>query len=252
MRVSRVALVALVAAVCVPSASAAPKLRLGVFDDVEALQHPATTFAVLKKLHVQVARMTLNWSDVATRRPASPGDPADPAYDWRPYDAAVQAAARNGVAPLLTIWGTPAWANGGRTPNYPPEQMQSLYYFAFAAASRYSGSYIRRNGTQLPAVRLWLAWNEPNNPVSLSPQFVRRQGRWAMAAPGTYAKICTAVYEAVHGAQEGAEVGCGATAPRGDDSRVDRPAHPGELGDGRPGAERRRGNDHGKRSARLG
>jgi hypothetical protein len=39
-----------------------------------------------------------------------------------------------------------------------------------------------------------------------------------MAAPAIYAKICTAVYEAVHAAQDNAQVACGATAPRGDNS----------------------------------
>src|SRR5438046_1754399 len=82
------------AAAAATPASASRNLQLGVFDDVEALQHPAATFAVLRKLHVRVVRMTLNWSDVAGERPSSPGDPGDRAYDWRPYDRAVQTAAR--------------------------------------------------------------------------------------------------------------------------------------------------------------
>src|SRR5581483_11745509 len=153
-------------------------MQLGVFDDVEALQHPAATFAVLKKLHVQVVRMTLNWSDVAPRRPASPGGSADRAYDWRPYDVAVQTAARYGIKPLFTIWGTPAWANAGKAPNYAPTHMQSLFNFAYAAASRYSGQYVRSNGKELAGVHMWLAWNEPNTPVGLAPQFVRENGKW--------------------------------------------------------------------------
>jgi hypothetical protein len=220
LRVGAAALAAvlLAAAATAFPAAAARDLQLGIFDDAQTLAHPATTFAALKKLHVQVVRITLDWRNVARRRPASPGDPLDPAYDWAAYDTAVQTASHFGIQPLLTIWGTPAWANGGKPANYAPTSMQSLYSFAFAAASRYSGSFIRTNGAPLAAVKLWLAWNEPNNPVELSPQFTRSHGRWVMASPAVYAKICTAVYEAVHAAQDGAKVACGATAPRGDNA----------------------------------
>jgi hypothetical protein len=221
--VRRLGVVLVASAVLASTAGAAPAhaslgMQLGIFDDAQTLGDPATTFATLKKLHVQVVRITLDWRTVAPRRPTSPADPLDPAYNWTAYDTAVQTAARYGIKPLLTIWGTPAWANQGRPPNYPPTSMQSLYSFAYAAASRYSGNFIRGNGAPLAAVRLWLAWNEPNNPVELSPQFMRSHGKWVMAAPAIYAKICTAVYEAVHAAEENASVGCGATAPRGDNS----------------------------------
>jgi hypothetical protein len=68
----------------------------------------------------------------------------------------------------------------------------------------------------LPRVGLWLAWNEPNNPVFLQPQFARVHGRWTLAAPAAYAHICNAVYSGVHAVGGPEEVGCGATAPRGD------------------------------------
>ena len=218
VRLLALAAVLLAAAVVATSSAAAPGMQLAIFDDAQTLGRPATTFPLLKKLHVQVVRMTLNWRMVATGKPASPGDPLDPAYNWAQYDTAVQDAARYGIKPLFTIWGTPAWANAGRPANYAPTNMHALYSFAFAAASRYSGNFVRTDGTQLPAVQLWLAWNEPNNPIELSPQFTRTKGKWTMASPAIYAQICTAVYAAVHAAEDGAKVGCGATAPRGDNA----------------------------------
>jgi hypothetical protein len=90
--------------------------------------------------------------------------------------------------------------------------MQSLFNFTYAAASRYAGAYARNDGTTLPAVGLWLAWDEPNNPARLMPQYTRVGGKSVMAAPAEYAKICATIYEAVHAAQQTAKVGCGATA----------------------------------------
>ena len=39
----------------------------------------------------------------------------------------------------MTIWGTPKWANGGKTPNFLPTSMSSFQNFTKALASRYSG-----------------------------------------------------------------------------------------------------------------
>src|SRR5205085_11637437 len=77
----------------------------------------------------------------------------------------------------------------------------------------------------LPRVSLWLAWNEPNNSVFLTPQFVRTNGRWQFAAATAYARICNAVYTGVHAIGGPERVACGATAPRGyNDPHAARPS----------------------------
>jgi hypothetical protein len=209
------AVLAAAAVLCAPAATASPHMLVGMLDDANTLGDPGTTFPLLKTLNTQVVRMTLNWRAVASQQPTSPRDPADPAYNWARWDRAIQAAADNGVSVLLTIWGTPAWANGDQAPQRPPLDAASLYDFAFAAATRYSGAYADSSGTKLPRVRLWLAWNEPNNPIDLAPQYERVNGKWVMVAAVAYAKICTAVYGGVHAAARGVKVACGATAPRG-------------------------------------
>jgi len=68
-------------------------------------------------------------------------------------------------------------------------------------------------------VRLWLAWNEPNNPIFLSPQYRRVAGKWQIASAAAYAKICKAIYDGVHGTfLAGEKVACGVTAPRGNNN----------------------------------
>lgn len=204
------------------SASASKRLVIGLFDDAVTLDQTQNAFPLLTTLHVQVVRMTLTWGGrggVADKQPAQPTDPADPAYDWSRYDAAVQRASDAGMQVLLTIVGTPAWANGGQPPQRPPTSVDTLRDFAFAAARRYSGTFLdSASGRILPRVSLWLAWNEPNNPVFLQPQFVRVNGKWQMAAAEAYARICNAVYDGVHAAGGPEQVACGATAPRGSNS----------------------------------
>jgi len=201
------------------SASASNSMLLGLFDDGVTLDPATNSFPLLSSLHVQVVRMTLSWGGpggVANKRPADPADPSDPAYDWARYDQALERANDAGIQLLLTIVGTPAWANGGKSPQHPPTSADDLRAFSYAAAQRYSGTFLDTvSGRVLPRVGLWLAWNEPNNPVFLQPQFARYRGTWKMAAPAAYARICNAVYSGVHDAGGPEQVACGATAPRG-------------------------------------
>jgi hypothetical protein len=214
------ALLACVVVLAVPTSSSASKgLALGIFDDAQVFSPTGDVFPTLGKLNVQVLRMTLTWGGrggVANSRPAHPADPADPAYDWARYDRAIERASDAGIQPLLTIVGTPAWANGGQAPQRPPSSATTLRQFAYAAASRYSGTFLdTATGRVLPRVSLWLAWNEPNSPVFLQPQFVRAGGKWRVASARAYARICNAVYDGVHAAGGPQRVACGATAPRG-------------------------------------
>ncbi len=78
-------------------------------------------------------RLNLYWGGkygVATRRPASATNPADPAYDWSLYDRTVDYAAQNGVHVLFSVYGTPGWANGGKGMNVAPIRAVDLRNFA--------------------------------------------------------------------------------------------------------------------------
>jgi hypothetical protein len=188
----------LVVAACVGTASAhaSKGIRYGIQDDAWLQYGPGmldrrlTTFA---RLGVPLVRFTLHWDQIAARRPKNAASPRDPAYDWRRADRILRGLRRHGLIPVLTLLGTPRWANGGRPPNFAPTRTRYFRAFARAAARRY------------PWVRYWLIWNEPNKPLWLRPTraviYVQH-----LLNPG---------YEAIHSVIRDARVGGGVTAPRG-------------------------------------
>jgi hypothetical protein len=219
------ATLAAAAGLCVPAATAtaSPHMSVGVYDEGQTFFGDLDqVFAQYRTLHVGVLRVNLYWGGplgVAKHRPFSSNDPRDAAYDWTMYDRTALYAAANGIKLLFSITGTPRWANGDQSSNRPPNNYGFLRGFAYAAAARYSGTYVGDDGRVLPAVRLWAAWNEPNNPTFLRPQFVKRQGKWIVQSARDYAKICNAVYEGVHSTMyRGEQVACGVTAPRGNNN----------------------------------
>jgi hypothetical protein len=203
------------------SAGAARGMLVGIYDPVQPLIAPDKTFATFKALRVQIIRLNLDWNLIAAKKPAKPTDPADPAYNWTTYDTAVINAAKNKIQVLFTIFGTPRWANGTKKGiNRAPRRMSDLRYFSQAAAKRYSGTFKRADNTVLPPVRKWLAWNEPNNPVFLVPQWAKiNKRRYIPVAARTYVQMCTAIWTGVHATHLSKEVvGCGATDPRGNNA----------------------------------
>jgi hypothetical protein len=189
-------LVAFAACVAASSAHASSGVQYGIQDDAWLEFGPGTLdqrLATFKRLGVPVVRFTLRWNEVARRRPKQPTSPTDPAYEWRRPDRVLRGLRRYGLTPVLTLVGTPAWANGGRAPNFAPPRPRDFRRFAAAAARRY------------PWVRFWLIWNEPNKRLWLRPTkaaiYVRH-----LLNPG---------YEAIHAVLPHARVGGGVTGPRG-------------------------------------
>ncbi len=189
------------------SAQPARHMLVGIFDEAETLGNTDTAFPMLKSLRTQVVRVTMYWGGkggvAGKRRPAHPRYPDDPAYNWGAYDNMVRAAAQNKIKVLFSIWGTPGWANRKTGLNHAPRLSRDLRNFAYAAAKRYSGTFVPDDGNpdtvdlRLPAVRLWLVWNEPGNPIFLKPQY-RHVGKgkkrhWVAQSPRTYAHLCAAV-----------------------------------------------------------
>src|SRR5918999_136399 len=202
---------------------------VGFYDDEQVYGRTAWAFKQLRSLRAGIVRVTINWANVAKRRPVSPANPADRAYNWTAVDEVVSTAATNKVRVLATIYGTPRWA--GRAQNRVPRRPKELRLFAHAAAKRYSGAsrvqeFESERKRRLPAIRHWLAWNEPNNPVFLKPQWKMVKRKWRPQSAFNYAKICSAIWSGVHSTRiRGEKVGCGVTGPRGNDApRSSRPS----------------------------
>jgi hypothetical protein len=196
--------------------SAAPRLYVGFLDD-QSFRWEQNRRANLDRARRQgatIVRTIVNWSVAAQQEPHHPSDPFAPEYRLSDVDDLVRNAERRGIEVLLTIWGTPAWANGGKRPNVAPTDPGSLRDFAHALAARYSG---RHPG--YPFVRFYTVWNEPNVAQFLSPQFAP-DGR--PVAPRVYAGLVGAAYAGIKSANPQALVAAGETAARGHDRPLGR------------------------------
>ena len=213
---------AAVALVSAPSAAASRNLLTGIFDEPQTFGNPNFAFAQYAALRAEAIRVNLYWGGptgvARRRRPAAAVNPADPAYDWAIYDETVKRAAEKRIRVVFSILWTPRWA--GPRQNRAPRRMIDLRNFAFAAAKRYSGSFRpTEDGPPLPAVRHWLAWNEPNNPIFLQPQFVRSGRGFRPYSPQIYAQMCNSIWNGVHLTGLASEkVACGVTGPRGNNT----------------------------------
>ncbi len=169
------------------AARAAPGIQIGVTDDAWLEFGPGTLderIADLQGMGVQAVRVTLDWYEIETQQGT---------YDWARDGALLDALRAAGIAPVVAIWGTPRWANGGGGPNVPPTSSASFASFAGAAAERF------------PWVRRWIVWNEPN------------QRRWLLPpSPALYVtKLLNPGGAAIKAVIPQASIAGGATAPRG-------------------------------------
>ncbi|MCS7312270.1 MAG: hypothetical protein NZ742_05085, partial [Acidobacteria bacterium] len=83
--------------------------------------------------------------------------PARDVFDWSGPDSFVRTARALGLRLMVSLVGTPAWANGGQTPNVPPRDVRDWEAFVRAVVLRYA----RFEGSDY-GVHHWLIWNEPN------------------------------------------------------------------------------------------
>jgi hypothetical protein len=170
-----------------------------------------------------IMRLLVQWNLAAPRRPSNPTNAFDPAYEFDDVDEAVRTAQENDMEVMLTISGTPRWANGGRNPNVMPRRVADLTAFARAISSRYSGRF-----KGYPYVRFWSVWNEPNLNQFLVPQF---NAKGKSVAPANYARLYAAAYTGIKAGNRMAKVGIGETSARGSDKSTGiRPTHsPGKF-----------------------
>ena len=162
----------------------------------------------------RIVRLNVHWAGIVGKRPQRPTSPSDPSYDFSGLDVVVKEARRRGLQPILTVFDAPSWAEGKRRPSFrfaPPGTWKpnpSAYGdFARALARRYSGGF--RN---LPRVRYYQAWNEPNLALYLAPQFSRRRP----VAPHQYRRMLNGFFSGVKSVRRSNRVLTGGTSPYGD------------------------------------
>ena len=168
-------------------AQAASRVQFGIQDDAWLEFGPgrlADRVAKLDRLGLDVVRVTINWHRTE-RQPAR--------YDWGRPDRLLRALRAKGLRPVVTLWGTPGWANGGAGPNVAPRNAADFRRFAVTVAQRYRH------------VDRWIVWNEPNKPTWLKPASAR-----------TYvSKLLNPGYEGLKSVQRRDQVAGGVTGPTG-------------------------------------
>lgn len=159
--------------------------------------------ALMASSGVESVRLTFPWSLL---------EPARGAYNWRPTDRLVGAAARHRISVLANVLLTPRWASDRpSSPQYAYHQPRDPAFFAefmTAAVERYGprGSFWTENPL-IPRtpVRNWQIWNEQRARVFWAST------PWAR----TYTRLLRAAYPAIHRADPGAKVAAGSLVALG-------------------------------------
>jgi hypothetical protein len=207
----RLVLPVLVVLLALPAATAKAVARMpvGFFDDPSFRWSTQLNQNLLsaQRTHSSIVHVLANWATIAPTKPANALNGNDKAYNLSDLDTLVRQAQEFGFEVLLTIAQTPKWANGGKTPNYPPTNMNTLTQFAQMLATRYNGS---KPG--VGTVRRFSVWNEPNLGLFLAPQF---DSKGKIVSPATYAKLYAAAYQGIKNGNPNAMVAAGETSNRG-------------------------------------
>jgi hypothetical protein len=242
------------------SAQASPDQASLMMDDDQLLYRSdavrARTLVSMKKLGVDVVRVTVLWKTVAEgasltnkeisrlkgdeakqrarkqRARFKPKDPRTyPTRNWDRYDNLVKDAAKYGLLVYFTVTGPgPSYAHMKAPPSqrsnagtYKPIPTR-FGDFAEAVGRRYSGTTRDENGVRrpLPRVSRWSIWNEPNQPGWLTPQFEKRDGQVVPSAPIVYRRLYQAGVAGLERAGHSVAtdgIFLGETAPLGSDQR---------------------------------
>lgn len=196
-------------------ASARGTFQIG-YADPELTSESGSTRDVWSERAVQsgasIERINAAWAGIA---PASPpagfeaSNPSSKGYQWQKLDAAVKTAAEHGLEVMITTQHAPTWAEGPGRPAkvklgaWEPDPV-AYGEFAHALAERYSGSYPDPSspGSDLPRVRYFDSWNEPNLENFLAPQI--KAGKRVGAS--MYRKLLNSYYAGIKAGQPTATV----------------------------------------------
>ena len=188
----------------------------------------------IRETGAAVVRIPVDWRELVSPSPPpgfDPADPADRAYHFERLDEAVRSAVAAGFAPTLVVSHAPPFAEApGRWPfafqgSWAPSS-EALQAFAQALARRYDGAFPdpRMPGQNLPQVKYFQAWNEPNLARYLEPQWIAEDGRWTAFSPLLYRQLLNAFYAGVKLVAPSDVVVTAGLAPDGDPAGVGRMA----------------------------
>ncbi|MHB8059243.1 MAG: hypothetical protein ACYDHO_00195 [Gaiellaceae bacterium] len=221
-RVSCIVAIAVLAATSASGAEKASTVKLangpfqtGIwFHDLGSTEANQTEAERMRAAGSKISRVYLYWSRVAPLGSAPPAgfqprDPADPNYRWQVIDEQIKTLAAAGLQPMVQLLGAPEWASGSSSAyeagTYKPSPT-AFASFLGAAAERYSGNF-----QDLPRVRYWEVWNEPNLDSYLSPQMEKGKA----FAVNWYRSMLNKAADSIHAVHADNVVVAGDTSPFG-------------------------------------
>jgi polysaccharide biosynthesis protein PslG len=151
----------LLAAVAPTTAVEAKKVPKGFFGLAQGGVTDAKDFKKMGDIKVRTYRLSVTWRAV---------EPQADVYNWSHIDGQVGALAKNGITPVISIWGSPSWATGSGYLGVPPLKgtaKDAWKSFLKTLVNRYKkgGEYWRTNpSVPKKPVKFWQIWNEPNLP----------------------------------------------------------------------------------------
>ena len=195
-------------AVPADSKSAGRALATGVTTVATAPQGQVA-FDRIRDAGASFTRVIIYWSRVAPSvEPEAwdPEDPSDPNYDWTRYDTQIEEAVAAGLNPLVQVYSAPAWAERcvRDIPGICNPDPDDFARFSKAVAERYSGDF-----GDLPRVRYWQPWNEPNLFLFFEPQY--KGGK--KVSPDRYRELLNRFANVVKGVKSNNLVVGGGLAP---------------------------------------
>jgi hypothetical protein len=162
-----------------PAAAVQPTRKKAIWGPTK--RDGKSQFPIYHDLGAGIYEMTLIWRNVAPTRPSRATDPDDPAYQWpEEVSYALREARKYHMRVSLLVIGTPAWANGGRDSRWVPKRPRTF------------GNFLRAASHRFPAVKHWMIWGEPTNPVDFQP-LPKDKAR----GPRAYARLLDAGYAAL-------------------------------------------------------
>ena len=185
-------------------------------DSLEGAEKDAA-YEHVRRAGARFVRMHVNWADVAPRGASKPSpfdarNPSDPRYDWDRLDSQVAVAVAKGRTPIVYVQSAPTWAQLCATGPGPCRPSPSaLGDFMRAAALRFRGGY-----RDLPRVRYWQIWNEPNLDSYLMPQY---DAKGRPVSPLWYRSMVNAAADAIHAVHRDNMVIAGGQSPFGPDAQ---------------------------------
>jgi hypothetical protein len=175
-------LTGIIAALCAPSAVAAPGLMVGTTDDMFMFE-PALARSLARDLGLRATRVTLKWV---------PGETT-----LRPVDAAeLQHAVDTGVRVVIAVYG---WRD------HAPQDAASRDAYC---------SYVRDTLEQMPQINDVVIWNEPNLSLFWRPQFAAGSS----ASPAAYEALLARCWDVLHALRPNVNVIAPAMCPWGSDA----------------------------------